>query len=111
MDTVTPEVVDKIADAIRRAVSPVRIILFGSYTRGEAGPDSDLDFLVIEDEPFGPGRSRYREMDRLRRAADVATVPMDILVFSSDEVEKWKDTVNHVVREALHEGKILYERS
>ncbi len=111
MDTVTPELVDKIAEAIRREVSPVRIILFGSYARGDAGPDSDVDLLVVEDEPFGPGHSRYREMVRLRRAADVATVPMDILVYSHAEVEKWKDTVNHIVREALREGKTLYERA
>ena len=45
------------------AAAPRQIILFGSRARGDARPDSDLDLVVVEDELFGPGRSRRRLLD------------------------------------------------
>ena len=111
MVSITDDIIRHIADVITHEASPVRIVLFGSCARGTQGRDSDVDLLVVEEQPFGPGRSRIREMNRLREALDSSKVPIDILVFSRDEVEKWKDTTNHIVRHALREGKILYEQS
>lgn len=68
------------ADAAAR-----RIVRFGSYARGDATDDSDLDLLVIEDEV----PNRAREMVRLRRLLRPLRVPADVLVYSSDEVRRW----------------------
>jgi len=46
------------------AADPVKIVLFGSHVRGDAGPDSDFDFLVVERDP----QDRHAEMVRLGRA-------------------------------------------
>lgn len=97
--------------AIVAAAQPERIILFGSLARGDAQTDSDVDLLVIEAEPFGPHRSRFREINRLERAMGTIPVATDILVYSSEEVERLKLSANHVVARALREGKVLHARS
>ena len=65
---------------------------------------------VVEAAPFGPGRSRHQVMNRLYRAVAGLGVPADILAYSLDDVEYWRDSLNHVPR-ALREGRVLYERS
>ena len=96
--------------AIVDDVDPDRIILFGSHARREARPDSDVDLIVVEREPFGPDRSRFVEMNRLYDTLSHFFVPKDILVFSSEEVERWRDSINHVLARSLREGVVLYVR-
>ena len=82
----------------------------GSHAAGSAGPDSDVDLLVIERGPFGPDLDRRHEMTRLWRALAGFAVAKDILVYSREEVERWRGARNHVVARALREGKLLYGR-
>jgi len=96
--------------ALVEAADPEQVILFGSHARGEAGPDSDVDLIVVEAEPFGPDRDVRLEEARLRRALPGFDVSVDILVFSRDDVDYWRDSLNHVLARALREGKVLYER-
>lgn len=105
------EMVREMAVVIVEAAHPRKIVLFGSRARGGAGPRSDVDLLVIEDEPFGPGRSRRREVARLSRALARFPIPQDILVYTADEAEHWANSKNHVVARALREGRVLYERA
>jgi predicted nucleotidyltransferase len=110
MSIVTEEVLEQMVQAIVREVAPEEIWLFGSRARGEAGPDSDVDLLVIESEPFGPERSRWQEVTRLYDVAGRLGVPTDILVYSRSEVERRRQWRNHVIARALREGRLLYER-
>ncbi len=96
--------------ALVEAADPEQVILFGSHARGEAGPESDIDLIVVEAEPFGPERDVRLEEARLRRALPGFDVSVDILVFSRDDVDYWRDSLNHVLARALREGKVLYER-
>ena len=98
---------EMVADVAREA-HPEAIILFGSHAAGVAGPESDVDFLVVEKEPFGPNRDRRREMTRLWKALAGFSVAKDILLYSREEVEHWRDARNHVIARALREGKLLY---
>lgn len=86
---------------------PDAIILFGSYAAGTAVSDSDVDLLVIPAEPFDT-RDRRSEMVRLWRGLARFPVAKDILVFSRDEVERWRDSQNHIVARALREGRVLH---
>ena len=106
----TRTLLDGVTRALVREVKPEMVILFGSLAAGTAGPDSDLDLLVVEREPFGPRRNRRRELARIRRALSPFRVPKDILVYSADEVERWRNSINHIVARILREGKLLYER-
>ena len=111
MATIDDSIIGQMAECIVKEVNPVRIILFGSSARGHAHEDSDVDLLVIEDAPFGEGRSRFRETSRINRALAGFCVAKDILVYSTDEVERWRNSINHVVSHALREGRELYVRS
>ena len=101
---------DRMVHVIVDEVDPEQVILFGSRARGDAAPDSDVDLIVVKAEPFGDGRSRRAEAARLYRALAGLGVSKDILVYSRDDVEYWRDSLNHVLARALREGKLLYER-
>ena len=107
---VTEELLQQTVRTILEEVDPEMIILFGSHARGDARPDSDLDLIVVESESFDKQRSRHQECLRLYNALSGLCVPKDILVFSSAEVEYWRDSLNHVLARALREGRVLYER-
>jgi uncharacterized protein len=109
--TIDEDLVQEMAQVIVREVAPQQIIVFGSWAKGTAGPDSDVDLMVIEAAPFGPGRDRRREMVRIWRALARFAVPKDILVYSRHEVEQWRGALNHVIAKALREGKVLYDES
>jgi len=80
-----------------------KVILFGSHARGDARPDSDLDFLVIE-----PKVADHRdEMVRLHHVLQPLRVPADVLVTSEAIFEEWRDTPGTVLYEAAKEGRIF----
>ena len=110
MKTVTNEQLGKIAKAIVNTANPLRVILFGSQSRGTANGNSDIDLLVIGERPANEPWSRRREVGNIRRSLPSLDIPVDILFYTPDEVLRWKDTTNHVVREAFAEGDVLYER-
>ncbi|MEA1996264.1 MAG: nucleotidyltransferase domain-containing protein [Gemmatimonadota bacterium] len=110
MIEVSDEVIEQMVKTIVNEVSPEQIILFGSRAKNQSHPDSDVDLLIIENEPFGKDRSRKEETGKLWRALAHFQVPLDILLYSRHEVDYWRDSLNNVVARALREGKVLYER-
>jgi len=111
MGLLTEDNLRRLTEAIVRACDPVVVILFGSQARGTVDDDSDVDLLIVEDEPFSAKRSRRREIARLRRTLPPVGLPVDILLFHSGEVARWKDSTNHVMADALRDGRTLHERS
>jgi predicted nucleotidyltransferase len=104
---------DQLASLARRIIdlaNPRQLILFGSHSTETAREGSDIDLLIVADRPTGETRSRRREIARIRRGLPPLGIPIDLLLFTPDEVEKWRNTTNHVVSDALREGKVLYER-
>ena len=110
MTTVTGDFLNRMVRAIVDEVDPEQVILFGSRARGDQRENSDVDLIVVEAEPFGPERSRHKEMVRLYHALAGFLVPADVLVYSHEDVDYWRDSLNHVLARALREGKVLYER-
>jgi len=96
---------------IVREVDPESIYLFGSRARGEARQDSDVDLLIVVSEPFAAEYGRFQEINRVYRALSSFRVPNDVLLYSSNEFEKWSQSLNHVVGRCSREGKLLYARS
>ncbi len=90
-------------------VDPLRIILFGSRSRGEARPDSDYDLLVLE-ESFCSEQEKHEEIARLWHAMTNFPVHVDVLLYSLEDVAYWQDSINHVLARALREGTVIYER-
>ena len=79
-----PDVVDDVV----AVADPVRIIVLGSTARGDAGPDSDLDLLVVVDD-LDPS-ARRSVMGRIRGSI-TAPIPIDVLVVGTDEYEARRD--------------------
>ncbi|MDP2784041.1 MAG: nucleotidyltransferase domain-containing protein [Sulfurimicrobium sp.] len=101
----TPDVIQSAVQKLVAAAQPSRVILFGSYARGEASEDSDLDLLVVESRV----ENRGAEMVRLRRAIGRLGTGVDVLVYSEEEVARRGGVPGTVIYWALQEGKTLYD--
>ena len=110
MKQVAPDNLSEMVEAIVREVDPEEIILFGSRARGTAGVYSDFDLLIIESEDFGPGHSRWNDMAKIYDIAARFRVPVDILLYSREEMSRWQDTPGHIAGKAAREGSAIYER-
>lgn len=98
--TIIKRAVDLILEA---APAGSKVLLFGSHARGDAGPESDLDFLVIE-----PEVKAYREeMVCLREVLQPLRIPADVLVTTEALFEEWRDTPDTVLYEAAKEGRVF----
>jgi len=100
----------EITEMARRIVArfaPEKIILFGSHARGTAGPDSDVDLLVIM--PVSGSKRSARLA--IRAALHDIDLAKDIIVATPEEVEFYRDQVGTIIRPALREGRVLYERT
>lgn len=104
---ITEEKIAELANRIAEAVRPNRIILFGSAARGQLGPDSDLDVLVIM--PDGVHRGHTTE-DIYRQLWGFG-VAKDIVVVTESDVRERADDSFTVVRQALSEGREVFRAS
>lgn len=97
-------------EIVRRILSvrePESIILFGSHARGEAHAGSDLDILIVEKE--NPLPRHQRALD-YRLALDHIEREIDLLVYTSEEIDDWSEVPNAFPTTAVREGKVLYEK-
>ena len=95
----------EIVERIVAAAKPSRVIMFGSYGRGDADQDSDLDLMVIERRVDNRGE----EMIRLQEAVGNVGVGVDVLVYSEAEYRRRNQVPGTVLYWAHKEGMSLYE--
>ena len=98
------KVIELLVQSIVEAVHPLKIILFGSYARGKANPDSDIDVLVIMPE----GVHCRRTAQLLYKQIKGLGVPFDILVTTPSKLEKHKDNIGLIYQVILKEGREIY---
>lgn len=99
---ITSKMIERAVQALLRAAPPgSRVILFGSWARGDDRSDSDLDFLVVEPEVG----DRFAEMVRLSRLLGEMLVPADVVVMGHEMFERFRDTPNTLAYRAFKEGK------
>jgi len=103
----TQQLIQVMVQRLVKQFDPEQIILFGSQARGAAGPDSDVDLLVVAPVPFAQKRKRQVEM---RVALHDVRVPKDIILVTPEEVEQDRHIVGTLIYPALREGKVLYVR-
>lgn len=99
----------KVEDLVQRVIDtvhPLRIILFGSAARLEAGPQSDIDLLVIMPD----GTHRRQTSQKLYRSIRGLGVPFDVVVATPTDLEAYKDDISLIYRQALREGVEVYGR-
>ena len=103
---ITPEKVQAVVQRLIQIGRPKKIILFGSYVRGDATRDSDLDGLVVAGDEV---ESPRRESVRLRSSVSDINMPMDILVVPYSRFEALREKLGLIYREADRRGKVVYE--
>jgi uncharacterized protein len=103
---ISPEQLDDIIERIVLRCDPERIILFGSYARGDAREDSDVDLLLVAPTDL-PLQERFPVVRDL-----LADFPASFDVFwkTPEEYRRWRNVVNHVVYFAEKYGRVVYER-
>lgn len=100
-DPVLPEVVRRLVEVYH----PERIYLFGSTARGEAGPDSDYDLMVIV--PDGTPTAR-RDSGLAYKAIWRLSVASDVLVWTRSEFEARLALRASLPATIMREGRLLY---
>jgi predicted nucleotidyltransferase len=99
-----------IQEAVRRIVeafAPERVIVFGSAARGDQGPKSDLDLLVIVPR-IENRRAMTTAMSGLLWGL---RIPCDLLVLTGEEFERERGVIGSVIRPAAAEGRVVYDRA
>ena len=96
--------IDKMVKRLVDHFDPEQIILFGSHARGTAGPDSDIDLLVIM--PVS-GSKRAKQIEMSVALHDIR-MPKDIIIATPEQVAQQRNIVGTIIRPALQEGKVLY---
>jgi len=94
-------------ERIVKQFTPEQIILFGSQARGGAGPDSDIDLLIVMPVE---GSVRDKRLE-IKRALSDRRIPVDVLVTTPEDFVWRKEIVGTIEWPAAREGKVLYARS
>lgn len=103
---IAQEQIESVVQVIVEGYDPMKIILFGSYAYGHPTKDSDLDLLIIKDgEASGIQRNR-----RVRNILKDFSIPIDVIVKSSQEFDMFKDVIGTVIYPANKYGKVVYEQ-
>jgi predicted nucleotidyltransferase len=97
-------ILDEIIRRVVEVAAPDRIILFGAAARGEMGPDSDVDLLVVKSGVA----HRRRLAQQIELGLFGVPVPTDIIVVTPEDIEAYGDRVGTIIAPALREGKEVY---
>jgi len=100
---VDQETLDEIIQRIVEVAKPEKIIIFGSAARGEMGPNSDVDLMVIKS-----GANRLDLAGKIYMNMFGVGEAIDIIVVTPEDIEKYRDCQALVIAPALRDGKVVY---
>ncbi len=107
VDKAVRKQIRKMVDRIVREFHPEQVILFGSHARGEGGPDSDVDLLVVM---HVRGSKRNKAIEIGVALHDIR-ISKDIIVTTPEDFEWRKEVAGTIERPAAQEGEVLYART
>lgn len=99
----------QLGDMISRLVStyePEKVLVFGSYAHGTAHDDSDLDLIVVKNDP----KDRHTRQIEAGLALGIRPVPVDLLVFTPEEAERVMHDSSTWLGQAFQTARVVYER-
>lgn len=99
------DIVRAMTERIVETCSPLQVILFGSHARGDAGPQSDVDLLVVVPDTA----DKQQVWDDARQVLRDLPVHADVVVATLDQIRRYGNLVGMVFRPALRDGRVLYD--
>lgn len=100
------EIVNQIIEKIKRSYKPEKIILFGSYARGNPTKDSDIDLLIVKE-------TNQKHRQRMLTVRKIITeenglVGIDILVYTPEEIAERLKMNDSFISKIFKKGNVLY---
>ena len=106
MDKSKEKEIRKITKQIKEKYKPEKIILFGSFAYGKPNKDSDVDLFIVK-KTKEIRTKRHLKVDRM--LLDRA-IPLDILIYTPQEIKKRISLGDYFVKNIIQRGKILYAK-
>ncbi|MDI6803293.1 MAG: nucleotidyltransferase domain-containing protein [Bacteroidota bacterium] len=103
---ITMKEIRSIAKRIAEKFDVQKIILFGSYAKGKADENSDVDLLVVMDTKKRPIQQRYE----IYKSLTPIHFALDIIVRTEDDLKQRIPKGDWFLKEAYENGKVLYAR-
>ena len=97
------EILDRIIKRVVKTAHPEKIVLFGSAARGQMGPDSDVDLLVIKS-----GVHRRKLAREIYKSLIGVAQAVDVVVVTPEDIERFGACPALVIEPALREGRVVY---
>lgn len=98
----------EIRELIIKEYEPSKIVLFGSYAKGSANENSDLDLLIVADTE--KNIPRWKRGLALRVLLSKYSFPKDLLFYTNEEISHWLNTPMSFIHTVFKNGNILYEQ-
>ena len=104
----TQEKVDLAVKTAVETVQPSRVIIFGSWARGQAKWDSDVDLAIVLPNSASPRLPEIRSA--LRRKLSEVPMTIDLVLATEEHMTRFGDSVNSIYYNILKDGKVAYEQ-
>ena len=101
----TPNEIDNLIQQIVARIRPQKVMIFGSYAKGTATSESDLDLLVIKETEL-PMANRA---DELKPMLSHALIPVDVHTYTPEEVEEYGMEQYSFMNNILNSGRTVFE--
>lgn len=101
---VNDKILIELVQRIVEAAHPLRVILFGSMARGDAGPGSDYDVLIV----MPNGAHRFETTQSIYRQLRNLHIAVDVVVATENDIHEYGNSPGLIYREALRDGRELY---
>lgn len=96
------------AAEIQAEIPGAEVRLFGSHARGDAHHDSDVDLLITASDSWLKAHNRFETLGKLWRRLAHHRIPVDLLLYSTSQVEQRRHQLSHVIARAYEEGRLLH---
>jgi predicted nucleotidyltransferase len=106
--TATQMELELVVRAVLAHLDASAILLFGSQARGDSHPGSDMDLLIVAGKDALGGRPGYEVLGQIYRELSVLPMGVDLLLYTPQEVQARRNSLNHVIARALREGRLLH---
>lgn len=105
---VSREIIQEMVDLIVEHFHPEKVILFGSYARGDENKNSDVDLMILLNQTPPEGK---RSVPILRLLFEYFSEPIDVVVQTTTGFECWREILGSLAHRVVQEGIVLYEKT